>query len=69
MPSIGATEIIIIVAVVLVLFGGKKLPEFFKGLGSGIKELRNASKDDNSEKGNSSSNSNPSSSSSTTTNT
>ncbi len=46
MSSIGATEIIIILAVVLLLFGGKKIPELMKGLGSGIKEFKNAAKDD-----------------------
>ena len=43
--SIGATEIIIIALIVLLLFGGKKIPELMKGLGSGIKEFKNAAKD------------------------
>ena len=42
--TIGATEWIIIAAVVLLLFGGKKIPELMKGLGSGIKEFKNAAK-------------------------
>ena len=46
MGSIGLTEILIILAVVLLLFGGKKIPELMKGLGSGIKEFKNAAKDD-----------------------
>jgi sec-independent protein translocase protein TatA len=46
MSSIGVTEILIIVAVILLLFGGKKIPELMKGLGSGIKEFKNAAKDD-----------------------
>ncbi|MBP6181217.1 twin-arginine translocase TatA/TatE family subunit [Flavobacterium sp.] len=46
MSSIGVTEILIILAVVLLLFGGKKIPELMKGLGSGIKEFKNAAKDD-----------------------
>ncbi|RNC85283.1 MAG: twin-arginine translocase TatA/TatE family subunit [Balneola sp.] len=43
--ALGATEIIIILAVVLVLFGAKRIPEFARGLGQGIKEFRQASKD------------------------
>ena len=46
MGRFGATEIILIVAVILLLFGGKKIPELMKGLGNGIKEFKNASKDD-----------------------
>ena len=42
----GITEILVILAVVLLLFGGKKIPELMKGLGSGIKEFKNAAKDD-----------------------
>lgn len=37
-------EIILILAVVLLLFGGKKIPELMKGLGQGIKEFKDASK-------------------------
>ncbi|MBU1031565.1 twin-arginine translocase TatA/TatE family subunit [Patescibacteria group bacterium] len=40
--GIGATEVIIVAAVILVIFGGKKLPEFAKGLGEAIRELRRA---------------------------
>lgn len=39
-------ELVIIVLVVLLLFGGKKIPELAKGLGSGIKNFKNAIKDD-----------------------
>ena len=39
-------HIIIILAVVLLLFGGKKIPELMKGLGSGIKEFKNAAKEE-----------------------
>ena len=42
----GPTEIILVLAVVLLLFGGKKIPELMKGLGSGVKEFKNAAKDD-----------------------
>ena len=43
--SLGAPEIILIALVFLVLFGAKRIPEFAKGLGQGIKEFRQASKD------------------------
>lgn len=43
--SIGTTEWIIIAVVVLLLFGGKKIPEFFRGLGESVKEFKKASKD------------------------
>lgn len=46
MGRLGVTEILIIVAVILLLFGGKKIPELMKGLGSGIKEFKNAAKDE-----------------------
>jgi len=45
MSSIGVTEILVILAIVLLLFGGKKIPELMKGLGSGLKEFKNAAKD------------------------
>jgi len=44
MGRIGATEIIIIGVIILLLFGGKKIPELMKGLGSGINEFKKASK-------------------------
>ena len=44
--SIGPAELIIIVIVFLLLFGGKKLPELAKGLGEGIKHFKSAVKDD-----------------------
>ncbi|MGP8215081.1 MAG: twin-arginine translocase TatA/TatE family subunit [Bacteroidia bacterium] len=37
-------EIILILAIVLVFFGGKKIPELMRGLGQGIKEFKDASK-------------------------
>lgn len=43
---IGAPQIILIVIVVLLLFGGRKIPELMRGLGSGIKEFKDASRDD-----------------------
>lgn len=42
--SIGATEVVLIVVALLLLFGGKKIPELMKGIGQGIKEFKNASK-------------------------
>lgn len=45
MPRIGTTEIIIVAIVILVLFGGKKLPELVKGIAAAIKEFRNAFKE------------------------
>jgi sec-independent protein translocase protein TatA len=41
----GGWEIILILAVVLILFGAKKLPELAKGLGQGIKEFKKATKE------------------------
>jgi len=46
MGRLGLTEILVIVGIVILLFGGKKIPELMKGLGSGIKEFKNAAKDD-----------------------
>ncbi len=45
---LGAPQIILIVVVVLLLFGGKKIPELMRGLGSGIKEFKDASKEEDS---------------------
>lgn len=44
--AIGAPQIILVVVVILLLFGGKKIPELMRGLGSGIKEFKDASKED-----------------------
>ncbi|MDR2474614.1 MAG: twin-arginine translocase TatA/TatE family subunit [Bacteroidales bacterium] len=38
--NLGATEIIIIAIMVLLLFGGKKIPELMKGLGKGVKNFK-----------------------------
>ncbi|OGE28859.1 preprotein translocase [Candidatus Daviesbacteria bacterium RIFCSPHIGHO2_01_FULL_40_11] len=40
--GIGLIEILLIAAVILLIFGGRKLPEFARGLGEAIKELRKA---------------------------
>ncbi len=42
--GLGAPEIIIILVIVLLMFGGKKIPELMKGLGRGMKEFKDASK-------------------------
>jgi sec-independent protein translocase protein TatA len=44
--AIGPWQIVLVVLVVLLLFGGKKIPELMRGLGSGIKEFKDASKDE-----------------------
>ncbi|MBD3235560.1 MAG: twin-arginine translocase TatA/TatE family subunit [Candidatus Eisenbacteria bacterium] len=49
---IGTTEIIIVLAILLLLFGGRKIPELAKGLGKGIKEFRHGMRDGTIEKQN-----------------
>ncbi|TCK67822.1 sec-independent protein translocase protein TatA [Winogradskyella wandonensis] len=44
--AIGPWQWVIIGLAIILLFGGKKIPELMKGLGSGIKEFKDASKDD-----------------------
>ena len=43
---IGPMQITLIVVAVLLLFGGKKIPELMRGLGSGIKEFKDATKEE-----------------------
>jgi sec-independent protein translocase protein TatA len=45
MFGLGTPEIILVVIVVLVLFGAKKIPEFMQGIGKGLKEFKKASSD------------------------
>lgn len=45
----GPQEIILILVIVLLLFGGRKIPELMKGLGKGMKEFKKASNDDEEE--------------------
>jgi sec-independent protein translocase protein TatA len=52
MGKIGLTEIILILVVVVLLFGGRKIPELMKGIGQGMKEFKNASKFDPAEEEN-----------------
>ena len=43
--SIGMSELIIIFTIILLIFGGKKLPELARGLGKGIREFKKATKE------------------------
>ncbi|MCL3782349.1 twin-arginine translocase TatA/TatE family subunit [Prolixibacteraceae bacterium JC049] len=43
---VGGYEWILIILVVVLLFGGRKIPELMKGLGKGMKEFKNATKDE-----------------------
>ncbi len=45
MGNLGATEIILIVLVILVFFGAKKIPELAQGLGKGFEEFRKATRE------------------------
>ena len=51
MWNLGATEILLILLVVVLLFGGRKIPELMKGLGQGMKEFKKASQYDPEEEG------------------
>lgn len=46
MPNIGVPELIVILVILLLLFGAKKLPELARSIGSSAKELKGAMKDD-----------------------
>lgn len=46
MGKIGFTEILLILLIVVLLFGGRKIPELMKGIGQGMKEFKKASKFD-----------------------
>jgi sec-independent protein translocase protein TatA len=47
---IGPWQIILVILVILILFGGKKIPELMKGIGQGIREFKEASKGDENKK-------------------
>ncbi len=51
LQSIGVTEWLIIALIVILLFGGKKIPELFKGLAEAVREFKKASKDSDEKKG------------------
>lgn len=50
MGGIGPWQIVLIIAVLLLLFGGRKIPELMRGLGKGMKEFKDATKEDNESK-------------------
>ncbi|PKQ62730.1 Sec-independent protein translocase TatA [Labilibaculum filiforme] len=47
---VGPWQIVIIVFVIVLLFGGKKIPELMKGLGQGMKEFKKATDQDDKDK-------------------
>ena len=50
MSNIGPMELVVILGIAMLLFGGKKIPELAKGLGEGIRNFKTALKDDKEEK-------------------
>jgi sec-independent protein translocase protein tatA/E homolog len=50
--GLGIREILVIAILILLLFGAKRIPEFMKGLGSGIKEFKKSMKEDDKENDN-----------------
>ena len=46
MGGIGFKEILILALIIIILFGAKKIPELMRGMGSGIKEFKDAVKED-----------------------
>jgi sec-independent protein translocase protein TatA len=50
LQNIGSTEIIIICVILLLLFGGKRIPEFVRSLGQSVREFRSATKSEDEEK-------------------
>jgi len=49
MGKIGPLEIVLIILVIVLLFGGRKIPELMRGIGQGLKEFKKAKDTDNSE--------------------
>ena len=49
LKNIGSTEIIVIALVILVLFGGQKIPEFVRSIGQAVREFRKSIKDDDTQ--------------------
>lgn len=52
MGSIGMTELVLILLIVLLIFGGRKIPELARGLGEGIRNFRESMRGDQDEKKN-----------------
>jgi sec-independent protein translocase protein TatA len=46
MPSLGIQELLLILGIAVLLFGGRKIPEVAKGLGEGIREFKSALRSD-----------------------
>lgn len=47
--GLGTTEILLIVLAIILLFGAKRIPELFRGMGQGIREFKDASKEEKPE--------------------
>ena len=47
--NFGTTEILLIIFVIVLLFGAKRIPELFRGMGQGIREFKDASKEEKPE--------------------
>ncbi|MBV9868554.1 MAG: twin-arginine translocase TatA/TatE family subunit [Abitibacteriaceae bacterium] len=50
MGALGGDKIILVLLLVLILFGGQKIPEMMRGLGQGMKEFKKATRDDDDER-------------------
>ncbi len=48
--AIGPWQVVLVAVVILLLFGGRKIPELMRGLGSGIKEFKDATKEEDDKK-------------------
>ena len=46
MPTLGVQELMVILGIAVLMFGGRKIPEVAKGLGQGLREFKQAMKDD-----------------------
>jgi sec-independent protein translocase protein TatA len=60
MGGIGFKEILILALIIIILFGAKKIPELMRGMGSGIKEFKDAVKEDDKKPAEPKQNSDPS---------